>query len=110
MPADPHHSGAALIPSTTVGEAAGQERRPPVAANVGTCYGHVPETMTLDPRHITPHNAGWGEPTPSLGAPIANNENRAHEYSGASLKKNTQYIEYSCTHDQDQECGAHRCQ
>jgi hypothetical protein len=30
------------------------------------------------------HNAGWGEPTPSLGAPIANHENRAHESKSTS--------------------------
>jgi hypothetical protein len=57
MPAGPHHSGAALIPSTTVGEAAGQERRPSTAANVDTNYGLVPKTMTLDPPYLTPAEA-----------------------------------------------------
>ena len=57
MPAGPHHSGAALIPSTTVGEAAGQERRPSAAAIVDTTYGVVSETMTIDPPHTTPAGA-----------------------------------------------------
>ena len=57
MPADPHHSGAAIILYDTVGEAAGQERRPSAAATVGTCYGQVPKTMTLDPQHLTPAGA-----------------------------------------------------
>ena len=51
------YSGAALIPSTTVGEAAGQERRPSTAANVDTNYGLVPKTMTFDPLHLTPAEA-----------------------------------------------------
>ena len=57
MPAGPHHSGAALIPSTTVGEAAGQERRPSTAANVDTNYGLVPKTMTLYREYLTPAEA-----------------------------------------------------
>ena len=57
MPADPHHSGAALIPSTTVGEAVGQERRPSTAANVDSCYGHESKTMTLYREYLTPAEA-----------------------------------------------------
>ena len=57
MPADPHHSGAALIPSTTVGEAVGQERRPSTAANVDSCYGHESKTMTIYRECLTPAEA-----------------------------------------------------
>ena len=57
MPADPHHSGAALIPSTTVGEAVGQERRPSTAANVDSCYGHESKTMTIYRACLTPAEA-----------------------------------------------------
>ena len=57
MPAGPHHSGAAIVLSNTVGEAAGQERRPPAAANVDPCYGHGSKTMTFDPPHLTPAEA-----------------------------------------------------
>ena len=57
MPAGPHHSGAALIPSTTVGEAVGQERRPSTAANVDPCYGHESKTMTIYREYSTPAEA-----------------------------------------------------
>ena len=57
MPAGPHHSGAALIPSTTVGEAVGQERRPSTAANVDSCYGHESKTMTIYREYSTPAEA-----------------------------------------------------
>ena len=53
----PHHSGAALIPSTTVGEAVGQERRPSTAANVDSCYGHESKTMTIYRECLTPAEA-----------------------------------------------------
>ena len=57
MPADPHHSGAAIVLSNTVGEAAGQEGRPSTAANVDTNYGLVPKTMTLYREYLTPAEA-----------------------------------------------------
>ena len=57
MPADPNHSGAALIPSTTVGEAAGQEQRPYPAAIVGSSYGLEPKTMTIHREDLTPTEA-----------------------------------------------------
>ena len=41
---------------------------------LGVGYGHA---RTLGGDFVT--DTVWGETTPSLGAPIANNENRAHE-------------------------------
>jgi hypothetical protein len=57
MPADPHHSGAAIVLSNTVGEAIGQEGRPFTAANVDPCYGHESKTMTLYREYLTPAEA-----------------------------------------------------
>ena len=57
MPADPNHSGAALVPSTIVGEAVGREQRPLPAAIVGSSYGLEPETMTIHREDSTPTEA-----------------------------------------------------
>ena len=57
MPADPNHSGAALVPSTIVGEAVGREQRPLPAAIVGSSYGLESETMTIHRADSTPTEA-----------------------------------------------------
>ena len=57
MPADPNHSGAALVPSTIVGEAVGREQRPLPAAIVGSSYGLEPKTMTIYREDLTPTEA-----------------------------------------------------
>ena len=57
IPADPHHSGAAIVLSNTVGEAAGQEQRPYPAAIVDSCYGLESKTMTIYRRDLTPTEA-----------------------------------------------------
>ena len=57
MPADPNHSGAALVPSTIVGEAVGREQRPLPAAIVGSSYGLESETMTIHRADSTPAEA-----------------------------------------------------
>ena len=57
MPADPNHSGAALVPSTIVGEAVGREQRPLPAAIVGSSYGLEPKTMTIHREDLTPTEA-----------------------------------------------------
>ena len=57
MPADPNHSGAALVPSTIVGEAVGREQRPLPATIVGSSYGLEPETMTIPREDSTPTEA-----------------------------------------------------
>ena len=57
MPAGPNHSGAALIPSTIVGEAVGREQRPLPAAIVGSSYGLEPKTMTIHRADSTPTEA-----------------------------------------------------
>ena len=55
----PVHSaaGAALIPSTIVGEAVGREQRPLPAAIVGSSYGLEPKTMTIHREDLTPTEA-----------------------------------------------------
>ena len=65
MPASPHHSGAALIPSTIVGEAVGQEQRPFTAANVDSSYGLESETMTIHRAYSTS-----AEATPSSASEL----------------------------------------
>ena len=57
IPAGPHHSGAAIVLSNTVGEAAGQEQRPYPAAIVDSCYGLESKTMTIYRRDLTPTEA-----------------------------------------------------
>ena len=57
IPAGPHHSGAAIVLSNTVGEAAGQEQRPYPAAIVGSSYGLEPKTMTIHREDLTPTEA-----------------------------------------------------
>ena len=65
MPAGPHHSGAALIPSTIVGEAVGREQRPLPAAIVGSSYGLESETMTIHRAYSTS-----AEATPSSASEL----------------------------------------
>ena len=57
IPAGPNHSGAALIPSTIVGEAVGREQRPYPATIVGSSYGLEPKTMTIYREGSTPTEA-----------------------------------------------------
>ena len=57
IPADPNHSGAAIVLPNTVGEAAGQEQRPYPAAIVGSSYGLEPKTMTIPREDSTPTEA-----------------------------------------------------
>ena len=72
IPAGPHHSGAAIVLSNTVGEAAGQEQRPYPAAIVDSCYGLESKTMTIYRRDSTPTEA-----TPSSA--VSYTHLRAHE-------------------------------
>ena len=65
MPAGPNHSGAALIPSTIVGEAVGQEQRPFTAATVDSSYGLESETMTIHRAYSTS-----AEATPSSASEL----------------------------------------
>ena len=65
MPADPNHSGAALVPSTIVGEAVGREQRPLPAAIVGSSYGLESETMTIHRAYSTS-----AEATPSSASEL----------------------------------------
>ena len=65
MPAGPNHSGAALIPSTIVGEAVGREQRPFTAATVGSSYGLESETMTIHRAYSTS-----AEATPSSASEL----------------------------------------
>ena len=65
MPADPNHSGAALVPSTIVGEAVGREQRPFTAATVGSSYGLESETMTIHRAYSTS-----AEATPSSASEL----------------------------------------
>ena len=57
IPADPNHSGAAIVLPNTVGEATGQEQGPFPAAIVDACYGLASKTMTIYHRDSTPTEA-----------------------------------------------------
>jgi hypothetical protein len=57
MPAESHRPGAVNVLFNTAGGAAGRGERPLAAAISGTNYGLVPNSMEIDPRHVTPAEA-----------------------------------------------------